>query len=117
MSYWYDQPQLIPEWQQEQQIAAVAMNADRSRVSDLVYVLDPGLGQYLADAYVGGSGTSAPTTRGDLFYDQPGLQTYLVQFPMQTWARAGVPYDTIASWSQLSCPRQSHIRCTSSTTR
>jgi len=96
LSYNDDQPQLLPEWTQEQSISAVAMNADRSRVSDLVYVLDPGMGQYLADAYSGGfMGSSAPSTNGNIFFDQPGPQTFLVQFPMQSWARAGVPYDTL----------------------
>lgn len=96
MSYHFDQPQLDPEWAQEQQVAQVAVHVDRSRVSELVYVMDPATGKYLADAYSGGYGGSpAPSTNADTFSDQPGQQLYLTQFPEQSWARSGVPYDTI----------------------
>jgi hypothetical protein len=96
LSVVYDQPQLDPEWAQEQQIASVAMQADRSRVSDLVYVMDTGTGKYLADAYTAGyTGSPTPNTNGNAFLDQPGQQLYLTQFPEQSWARAGVPFDSI----------------------
>lgn len=96
MSYHDDQPQLDPEWAQEEQIAETAVKTDRSRVSELVYVMDPGTGQYLADAYTGGyGGSAAPSTNADAFFDKPSQQLYLTQFPEQSWARSGVPFDTI----------------------
>jgi hypothetical protein len=96
MSYHYDQPQLNPEWAQEQQISAAAVKADRSRVSELVYVMDAATGKYLADAYTAEyTGSPMPNTNGRSFLDQPGQQLYLTQFPEQSWARAGAPFDTI----------------------
>jgi hypothetical protein len=96
MSYHYDQPQLNPEWAQEQQISAAAVKADRSRVSELVYVMDAGTGRYLADAYTAEyTGSPMPNTNGHSFLDRPGQQLYLTQFPEHSWARAGVPFDTI----------------------
>jgi hypothetical protein len=96
LGFHFDQPPLDPEWAQEQQIAKVAVKADRSRVSELAYVMDAGTGRYLADAYMGNfSGSPDPNTNGNTFFNEPGQQMYLTQFPTQAWARAGVPYDTI----------------------
>jgi hypothetical protein len=96
LSYNYDQPQLNLEWAQEQQISSAAVKADRSRVSELVYVMDAGTGNFLADAYTRGyTGSAMPNTNGSSFADEPGQQLYLTQFPEQSWARAGVPFDTI----------------------
>jgi hypothetical protein len=96
LNFNFDQPALDPEWAQEQQVARVAAKADRSRVSELVYVMDAATGKYLADAYRGDySRSPAPTTNGNNFFDSPGQQMYLTQFPTQAWARAGAPYDTI----------------------
>jgi hypothetical protein len=96
LSFSFGQPQLNPEWAQEQQVAQAAVNADRSRVSELAYVMDAGTGRYLADAYTGGYGGSpAPSTNGNTFFNEPAQQLQLTQFPEQAWARAGAPYDTI----------------------
>lgn len=100
MSYPFHVGPLMPEWKRHEDIFARALNRPRGSVAEVAYVVDPELGKYMVDSVDLTGRTprfAAPVLKDPQFvqYDAPSMAQYLTQFPMNNWARAGVPFDMI----------------------
>jgi hypothetical protein len=89
MSYPHAVNTLMPEWRRYEDIFERSLNVSRRSVAEVAYVIDPELGKYFVDSMDNLKDTTLN------YYDGPGVMQYLVNHPMNAWAKAGVPYDMV----------------------
>jgi hypothetical protein len=104
MSYPHSIPSLMPEWRRHEDVFKRSLNKPRGSVAEVVYVVDPELGKYFVDSIDLNTDTNTglPRFKARVLsdpnfhqYDGPSVAQYLIQYPMNAWAKAGVPYDMI----------------------
>ena len=79
-SYMYAVPELLPEWQKQQDIFDRALRSDRNSGAEIAYVVDTATNKWLGFDFE----KTAPTRSFAMF-----------EYPRFLWGRAGAPFDMI----------------------